>query len=345
MTRRAGARLTLLCGAALVAAAVARSEPSGGTWITDQAGRKVKVPEKVERVVSLFPGTTCLLYVLGAEEMVVGIDDRVCEGPVLPKVWPGVRRLPVVGTISSNVNKEQLLALRPDIVFLSHRRRDLAAEITKMGLTAACFGNYRKLDYFLEQITLIGRCVRRERQAAGLRRFIERKMAEVEAAVARIPRQRRPRVYVTFPWDPLRTTRLDRIERAGGINIAPGRPEVWYTVDMEWLLARDPDVILEHALGKYDLAKMGGGWSSVRAVREGRMYRVYIGYIGMDPAGYLFSVRQMAALFHRLDTPWAEDMAADGRAIFARVYGRPDVFDAIAREMNLTLTQPRGKGR
>jgi len=127
------------------------------------------------------------------------------------------------------------------------------------------------------------------------------------------------------------------VTRAGGINLAEGYRDIWYTVDMEWLLARDPDVIVQHALSKFDLTKMAGGWSSLRAVRQGRIYRVFIGYCGVEPAGYIFQVRQMAALFHGDEVPWAGDIEADGRAIFQQVYGRGDVFDQIAQEMDLTL--------
>jgi len=317
----------------------APSDMRAGPHIADQAGRTVALPEKVERVVCLWPETTRLLYAIGAKDLLVGIDNGVCNGPVLPKVWPGLRRVPVVGTMSS-VNMEELVAKRPDLVILSARSKRLAEQIAKHNLPVVCFHTRGKWRGFLEEITLLGRCVQREKEAAALRGFLEEEMAEVDMVVCPIPEERRPRVYVTFAYDPLRTTPLDAVQLAGGINLASGNRDIWYTVDMEWLLARDPDIIVQHALGKYDLSTMGGGWSSLRAVKEGKIYRVYLGYCGVDPAAYVVEVRQMAALFHRLHTPWAKGLAVDARSIYRRVYGRSDVFDVIAGEMNLTLARP-----
>jgi len=304
--------------------------------ITDQAGRSVSLPKKVTSVVCLWPETTRILYALGAKDMLVGVDNQVGKDPVLQKVWPEIRDVPVIGTMSS-VNVEQLVAARPDLVIVSARSRRLADQIAGHGLSVVCFHPRGKWKSFLEEITLTGRCVGRQHEAADLRRFIEEKMAEVQTIVTALPDDRRPRTYVTFAYDPLRTTPLDSVELAGGSNIAEGNRDIWYTVDMEWLLARDPDVIVQHALGRYDLATMGGGWSSLRAIKMNKVYRVYLGFCGVDPAQYVAQVRQLAALFHGPDIPWSRGLAADGRAIFQRVYGRGDVFDALVREMNITL--------
>lgn len=314
-----------------------------GESLTDQAGRTVNLPENVKSVVCLWPETTRILYAIGAKDLLVGVDDRVAADPVLKKVWPGIKDVPVVGTMSS-ANAEHLVATRPDLVIVSARSKRLAEQIASYNLSVVCFHPEGRWENFLDEISLVGRCVNREHEAANLRRFLEEKMAEVETIVAPIPQGHRPRVYVTFAYDPLRTTPLDSVELAGGINLAAGNREIWYTVDMEWLLGRDPDVIVQHALGKFNLTTMGGGWSSLRAVKEGKVYRVYLGFCGVDPAQYLVHIRQMAALFHQPETPWARNLAADGRAIFQRIYARGDVFDAIAREMNVTLARPVSVG-
>ncbi len=307
-----------------------------GPSMTDQAGREVPPPKKVESVVCLWPEATCILYAIGAEDLVVGVDERVTDHPVLQKVWPGLEDIPVVGTMDS-ANMEQLVARRPDLVIVSARSVRLAEQLAKHNLPVACFHPRGKWENYLEEISLIGQCVGRTAEAAKLRSHLEEKMAEVEAVVSPLPENRRPRVYVTFAYDALRTTPLDSVARAGGINLAEGYRDIWYTVDMEWLLARDPDVIVQHALSKFDLTKMAGGWSSLRAVKQRRIYRVFIGYCGVEPAGYILQVRQMAALFHGDEVPWAGDIEADGRAIFQQVYDRGDVFDEITREMDLTL--------
>jgi len=311
--------------------------------ITDQAGREVRLPARVERVVCLWPESACVLYAVGAGDLVIGVDARTPQHPVLRRVWPGLQDLPVVGTLTS-ANTERLLVQRPDLVIVSARSAALAERLSRLGLTVVCLHPRGKWKNYLEEVRLIGQCVGREERADGLRRFLERRMAEVEEVVSAVPHADRPRVYVTFAYDPLRTTPLDSVELAGGVNLAQGNRDIWYTVDMEWLLGRDPDVIVQHAMGTYDLTRMGGGWRSLRAVKERRVYRVFLGYCGVDPALYVQQVRQMAALFHGPQAAWARDLRADGRAIFERVYGRGEVFDDLARELNLTLALPPGPG-
>jgi len=312
------------------------ADTTRGITITDQADREVVIPDEIRRVVSLWPEATCILRALGASDLLVGVDDKAAEHPVLQKVWPEVKNVQVVGTMSS-VNAEQLVALRPDLVVVPAQSKRLAEQIARYGLSAACFHPRGKWENFLEEITLVGTCVKRQSEAASLRKFLEEKMAEVTEVVNSVPKSHRPKVYVTFAYDPLRTTPLDSVERAGGVNLAEGDTEIWRSVDMEWLLARNPDIIVQHALGKFDLTKMSGGWPSLKAVKERRIYRVYLGYAGLDPAQYIFQIRQMAALFHNPDTAWAENLKADGERIFGRVYGCTEAFENIVHEMNVTL--------
>lgn len=75
--------------------------------VADDTGRNVAVPAKIERIVSLAPNVTELLFAIGAGPYVVGTDDY-SDYP------PRAKRLPKVGSVQADV--EKIAALRPDLV-------------------------------------------------------------------------------------------------------------------------------------------------------------------------------------------------------------------------------------
>ncbi|MGH9777916.1 MAG: ABC transporter substrate-binding protein, partial [Candidatus Acidiferrales bacterium] len=75
--------------------------------ITDQTGRTVRVPARVERVISLAPNVTEILYALGVEDRLVGVTHQ-CNFP------PAAVAKPKVGD-TLNPSLEVLISLKPDL--------------------------------------------------------------------------------------------------------------------------------------------------------------------------------------------------------------------------------------
>ena len=114
--------LPLMC----VAGIAAWAHP--GRTVTDQTGRAVQVPDRPSRLVSLAPGITETLFLLGLGDQVVGVTDS-CEYP------PEAKRKPRVGsTLSPSV--ETILMLKPDLVLGSPQanRREMVDQLARVGI-------------------------------------------------------------------------------------------------------------------------------------------------------------------------------------------------------------------
>src|SRR6476660_962053 len=79
--------------------------------IEDDLGRKIKIPEQVERVVSLAPNLTENIFAIGAGDRLVGVTT-FCNYP------EEAQKIQKVGD-TMNPNMETIIALKPQIVFVS----------------------------------------------------------------------------------------------------------------------------------------------------------------------------------------------------------------------------------
>src|SRR5215510_10853095 len=113
----------MLCGRrhvltflASIAAALA-SAPALARTVTDSAGRRVEVPDRVERVFAAGPPASALLYVLAPQAMIGWVRaPRDVEKPFL---LPAVHALPELGRLTGRgdtLNLERLIAAKPDLV-------------------------------------------------------------------------------------------------------------------------------------------------------------------------------------------------------------------------------------
>ena len=89
--------------------------------VVDETGRRVKLPERIERIVSLAPNLTEILYALGLESRLVGVTDY-CDFP------PAAQSKPRVGQVISP-SLEKIVALNPDLVLgtTAGNRRETAS--------------------------------------------------------------------------------------------------------------------------------------------------------------------------------------------------------------------------
>src|SRR5712692_1088262 len=158
-------RLRHLVGLSLLWAASCRPvEHSPGTAVVDDSGNRVTVARPPQRIVSLAPSTTELLYALGAGPRVVG-RTRWCDYP------PEVTAVPSVGD-GLNPNIEAVAARKPDLVVMYATSANAAAveQFARVGIPAV---NVRmdRLEDVAHSARLLGRLlgdsVRADSLAAG----------------------------------------------------------------------------------------------------------------------------------------------------------------------------------
>jgi iron complex transport system substrate-binding protein len=241
--------------------------------VTDEVGRRVEVPERPSRIISLAPSITETLYALGLGDRVVG-DTDYCDFPA------DAARKPHIGSVQ-NPSLEKIVALKPDLVLGSPEgnRREIIDQLARLGIPLYGVSDHN-LDDVLKSVRDLGALLGAEKQAETLDAGLEQRVGAVADQVRGQPP---PRVLFVTWYQPLITVGphsfvADVIRRAGAVSISDDLTEEWPRLSLEAVLARHPDVILLPRSQSYspslaDLRKLAG-WRDLAAVREGRVYFV-----------------------------------------------------------------------
>ncbi|MEO6446753.1 MAG: helical backbone metal receptor, partial [Gemmatimonadaceae bacterium] len=218
-----------------------------------------------ERIVSLNPATTEVLFALGAEARVVGRSRW--------DTWPAkARAVPEVGD-ALRPSVERVLAARPThvVLYASGDNRAAAAALRAQGIAVVALKIDRIAD-FSRSVRMLGRLSGTERAARAIVDSVEGSLSRVREAMVNVVR---PNVFVHV-WDnPLMTVGggsylSELLEIAGARNVYADLDVPSGQVSFEDLLVRDPDVVLA---GPDVAARIAADprWRTLRAVREGRV--------------------------------------------------------------------------
>ncbi|MGB9799321.1 MAG: ABC transporter substrate-binding protein [Thermanaerothrix sp.] len=242
---------------------------------TDGLGRVVMLAAPAQRIISLAPSNTEILFALGAAGQVIA-RDSFSDFP------PEVTTVPDIGSTWETLNLEQLVALQPDLVLAAGiQSPEQVKAMEDAGLTVFLVPNPVVLEDLYANLEAVGRLIGREAEATALIESLKARVAAVDAKIATI--NQKPTVFYELdasqdpakPWTAGPGSFHDAlIARAGGMNIAAKLDSAWAQMSLEQIVAADPDIIL---LGD---AKWGTtpesvaqrpGWGSLRAVKEGRV--------------------------------------------------------------------------
>lgn len=250
-----------LTGSVLVAAAcLAREGRLPDTWV-DDVGHRVVLDQPAQRIVSLSPSTTELLFAIGAGPRVVG-RTHWCDYP------PQVAAVPSVGD-GLNPNLELVLSHRPDLVvfYASAANQSAIARLDGLKVAAASL-RLDRLDDLPRAARLLGRLAGTERRADSLSLQFEARLDSARAA--RVAPARRVAVIV---WDnpPIAigagSFLAELLALAGASNVFDDVLQPSVPTGIEAIAARDPDVVL--VLGEsVSTLERRPEWRSVRAVRR-----------------------------------------------------------------------------
>jgi len=258
------------------------AEGVAARMVTDSAGRRVEVPDRIERVFPAGPPAMVFLYVLAPQRLIGW--TRGFRGDEADYVAAPYRDLPVLGRLAGRggtANLEALLAARPDLVFdygsLAPTYTSLAERVqAQTGLPYLLIDG--RFDAIPSALRLFGGILGVEDRAERLAAYAEAALAEVDAILAQVPPGKRPRVYLARGPEGLETgvrgsINTEIIERAGGVNVAeaPGQRGI-VTVSIEQVLTWNPEVIVTWDERFYDRVWNDPLWQGVDAVRNRRVY-------------------------------------------------------------------------
>lgn len=246
------------------------------------------------RIVSLNPSLTAILISIGARDSLVGVDD------FSSRQQPEVKDLPLVGGLFSP-SLEAVVALEPDLVVLvpSAEQRDFRSRLEALGIELAVFHNIR-YEQVLENIERLGKLVGRQPQAAARIDAIEQTRAAVKRAVAR---RARPKTLVILQRSPIfvvgRGSFIDEmLTTVGADNLGATFEEAYPRVATEWLVAAAPEVLLDMSLDPEDAADFWSRWSTIPAVREGRVHRLEAAQVTLPGPQLDQALEMLASALH-----------------------------------------------
>ena len=213
-----------------------------------------------QRVVSLNPSLTAMALALGAGDQLVGVDDFSARQE------PAVAQLPRVGGLY-DPSLEAVVALRPDLVMLvpSAEQRGFQEQLAALGI-ARFVANPVSYDEVLATIGALGVRLGRAREAEA--RVAKLRQARERAAAASAGRAR-VRALLVIQRDPLfvagpGTFVDDMLRAAGATNVAADLSGPWPRASREWLLAAQPELILDSTDEPEPAREFWARWPALR---------------------------------------------------------------------------------
>ncbi|MGH9699699.1 MAG: ABC transporter substrate-binding protein [Candidatus Acidiferrales bacterium] len=258
-------------GGATQSGAAATVSPQPGRTVVDEAGLRVTIPAKIERIVTLAPNLTETIYDLGLEDKLVG-DTTYCDTPVAAKNKPHVGP-------PMNPSVEAIVALRPDLVLATTSINfvDTVTTLSRLGI-AVYSTDPHTVREMLDSVTHIADVAGAPEKGAALEARLQ---ARLDALHARL--ETRPLVHVLFVvWeDPLisigqNTFIADALRWAGAESAIVTRQN-WPQLGMEEVVRVQPDYIVltsDHAGTNDDsIANLQSRptWKELRAVELGHV--------------------------------------------------------------------------
>lgn len=328
-----------------------RKLPTPATVIVDSLKRKVVLPSRVTRLISLQPEITRIVVALGAGQTLLGIDRFLrFEDHYFSLILPLASGLPLIALSDESVNAEVILRFRPELVFTSPSDPALTENLSrKLSIPVVALSSLGRFDLLFEEIEVVGRVLGREARARELLRYFEEKLIEIKTMLAAAGRRERPRVYLAF-WSSLVMTPVnyDPVSLAGGQNLAEGLlPSYLGTartvVSPEQILEWNPEIILIH--GSYPPADRqltreqvlkDRRLASAEAVKRGQVFYTFGFWYWWDPAEALFEVYYLVALFYPELRPKL-DLEKEGEEIFTKFYGSPAAFHRLLQVLEIEL--------
>lgn len=277
------------------------TRPKGGanaaashTEVSDGVGRRIVLPRHPERIISLAPSVTEVLYMLGAENRLVGVTTH-CD-------WPeAAKSKPKIGSLLTP-DYEAVLAARPDLIIASTAGNDRAAVEKLAGLGLPVFVTApRSVEGIFEATLAIGRITDCPEAADRLMARMRERLGEIKRRLSGLPPVRA--FYITW-FDPLlapgeKTFENDVLRLADVISISASSREFYPRYSLEDVVAQNPDVILtvrHEGSPLPNLARLAG-WSALNAVRQGKV--LVIGEVLQHPSPrFVDGVEELARKLH-----------------------------------------------
>ena len=250
--------------------------------LVDDHGYVLNLTSYPERIVSLAPSNTEILFAVQAGGKVVGVTNQ-CNYPHNFSAWIKAGNLTSVGDYWTP-NIEAIVALKPDLIFAAFAQDEVVNILRGLGYKVLVLAP-DNVDDILKNILLVGRATDRDVEAAILVNNLRRRIDAVVSKVSGVTSK--PKVYYEVWYDPIWSVGSEGWEnellvKAGGINVFADQEINYFEASSEAIIQRNPDIIilpLGHGTGppfwgSFDQVKARPGWDAIKAVQNDRLYTI-----------------------------------------------------------------------
>ena len=273
--------------------------------VTDDIGRQITIPASVRRVISLAPSVTESIFAIGAGDRLVG-DTTYCNYPEEAKAVAKVG-----DTLNPNI--ETIVALKPDVVFVSGASQlETFTNTLDRNRIAVYVINPESLDEVVESLDRLAEILGTKNAAKTLSDKIGRKRVEIGEKVgtylAEDPSEEAyekrvgvRRVFVQISREPLFTIGKNSflnqlIYEAGGKSVTADVDSAFPKLSKETALALDPDVII--LSDSPDNQGPNEVFVNSSAVKNKRVYKINADIISRPGPRLIDALEQIAKDLH-----------------------------------------------
>lgn len=286
-------RLVALFFAVLLIAAMSGCQNKPAEGLTDFLGNPVAMQQYPQRILSLTPTNTEIVYALGLEGKLVGVDTY-SDYPEAAKA------LPKAGDFN-NPNVEEIVSLKPDLVLGGNKlQKDAIDKLRALGLNVVATEATEYADVY-KSIELVGNLTGAQKKAAEVIADMKAKEKAVLDAVAKAKPDKS--VYYALSYGDMGnwtggpgSFTYELIQMAGGRNITGSAPAPWVNLNPEELVTSDPDVILlDDSMGSDPSAfSSAEGYKDLKAAKNNQVFMVTSNFCARPGPRIVYGLREFA---------------------------------------------------
>jgi iron complex transport system substrate-binding protein len=264
---------------------------------TDSLGRAVSVAPNPQRIISLAPNVTEILFALGLESRIAGVTSY-CDFPEAAK-----SKEKIGDTLQPNL--EKIISLKPDLVVVStsSQLENLTRRLDQLAVPVYVT-NPRSVREVAASIRSLGEVTGTSERAQSLAAEMQSRIDAVERGVSGLPR---PSVLYVLQIGPLITAGRDTfindlINTAGGKSISGDETADYPQFSRETVVARAPEVIVapsSHGVEFVKESDLRRDFATTPAIRSNRIVWVTPDLVDRPGPRIVDGLEQLAKGLHQ----------------------------------------------
>ncbi len=275
----------------------------------DDFGRKIVLEKPPKRIIALSATHIPTIFELGAGDKLIGVPDRIdvyCSK--ICQMYPSLVKKQRIGSLG-NPSIEKIISLAPDLI-ITYDSFETPGKygrvFEKYGLPYVAFCTPPSVAFGLEQIKRLGVLLGKEKEGIRLAKKIKK---EIDTLTQIVSNKTNNRPLVFYSWGTGNGTYGKKavinelIELAGGINLTGEFDKQWFEISPEYVIAKNPDVIVISYYAEDDKdkciegLKQRPGFDQINAVKNNQIYLIHGNSIN-NPIRFSEAIRNLIKFIH-----------------------------------------------